>query len=249
MVAVREIEQSMMKKRTCSCRTVSSRVTAPSAAPRISTATAASPAAAPMPHGPGQPGLGVSGHAPVMRDSEHYFVSLAGSKRAAGMDECGAMQDEVVNKLEEWFDDGLRDWDISRDAPYFGFRIPGHRRQVFLRLGRCADRLHGQFQRSVQRKGLDFDDLAETGDTETLSLHRQGHHLFPLPVLAGDADGRRLPTPTAVYAHGFLTVNGNKMSKSRGTFIMASTYLDHLHPDYLRYYFAAKLGRHSWIST
>jgi methionyl-tRNA synthetase len=155
----------------------------------------------------------------------------------------GALQPEIANKLQEWFADGLRDWDISRDAPYFGFRIPGTEDKYFYVWVDAPVGYAASFKELCERKGLDFD--AWWGPDSPAELYHfigkdivYFHTLFWPAMLMGAG----LRTPTAVYAHGFLTVDGAKMSKSRGTFISARTYLDHLHPDYLRYYFAAKLG-------
>jgi methionyl-tRNA synthetase len=160
----------------------------------------------------------------------------------------GRLPARGLNKLQEWLgepgENKLTDWDISRDAPYFGFEIPGRAGQVFLRLAGCADRLHGLVQEPVRKQGLDFDEFWGKGfDGRAVPLHRQGHPLLPRAVLAGRAGARRLPHADAVFAHGFLTVDGAKMSKSRGTFITAESYLAQgLNPEWLRYYFAAKLN-------
>ncbi len=186
----------------------------------------------------------VSGAKPVLRESEHYFITLSAFEdRLQEWMTSGALQGEVVNKMREWFDEGLRDWDISRDAPYFGFEIPGTTDKYFYVWVDAPVGYAASFRELCEREGLDFD--AWWGpDTEAEMYHFIGkdivyfHTLFWPAMLMGA--GMRVPT--AVYAHGFLTVDGAKMSKSRGTFIRARTYLDHLHPDYLRYYFAAKLG-------
>jgi methionyl-tRNA synthetase len=191
-----------------------------------------------------EPRSAVSGSRPVMRESEHYFFRL--SDFEAPLREwtgSGALQPEIANKLEEWFTDGLRDWDISRDAPYFGFRIPGTEDKYFYVWVDAPVGYIASFRELCDRLGLDFDAWWEPGSTAEVH-HFIGkdivyfHTLFWPAMLMGAG----FRTPTAVYAHGFLTVDGAKMSKSRGTFIRARTYLDHLHPDYLRYYFAAKLG-------
>ena len=145
--------------------------------------------------------------------------------------------------MQEWFDDGLRDWDISRDEPYFGFKIPGTDDKYFYVWVDAPIGYMASFKELSERIDLDFDDWWKP-DTETELYNFVGkdiiyfHTLFWPAMLMGS--GYR--TPTAVYAHGFLTVDGAKMSKSRGTFIQARTYLDHLNPDYLRYYFCARLG-------
>jgi methionyl-tRNA synthetase len=191
-----------------------------------------------------EPRSAVSGTAPVMRDSEHYFVQLANfGERLQQWVGSGALQDEVANKLREWFVDGLRDWDITRDAPYFGFRIPGTEDKYFYVWVDAPIGYMASFREFCATQGLDFDDWWRPGsDTELYHFIGKDivyfHTLFWPAMLMGS--GYR--TPTAVFAHGFLTVDGTKMSKSRGTFIMARSYLDHLNPDALRYYFCAKLG-------
>ncbi|MGI9321917.1 MAG: methionine--tRNA ligase, partial [Thiogranum sp.] len=151
--------------------------------------------------------------------------------------------EEVSNKLGEWFADGLRAWDISRDAPYFGFEIPDAPGKFFYVWLDAPIGYLASFKQYCERTGTDFDAYWRTGSQAEV-YHFIGkdiiyfHALFWPAMLTG-ADFR---SPTAIFAHGFLTVNGQKMSKSRGTFIKARTYLDHLNPEYLRYYFAAKLG-------
>ena len=190
------------------------------------------------------PHSAVSGAAPVMRDSEHYFVRLSEFEdRLQSWMASGALQPEVVNKMQEWFDDGLRDWDISRDEPYFGFKIPGTDDKYFYVWVDAPIGYMASFKELCARTKLDFDKWWQpNSDTELYNFVGKDiiyfHTLFWPAMLMG-ADFR---PPTAVYAHGFLTVNGAKMSKSRGTFIRARTYLDQLNPDYLRYYFCARLG-------
>lgn len=186
----------------------------------------------------------VSGTAPVMRESEHYFVRLSEFEdRLQDWMTSGSLQPEVVNKMQEWFDDGLRDWDISRDEPYFGFKIPGTNDKYFYVWVDAPIGYMASFKELCDRTGLDFDDWWKP-DTDTELYNFIGkdiiyfHTLFWPAMLMGSG----FRSPTAVYAHGFLTVDGAKMSKSRGTFIRARTYLNHLNPDYLRYYFCARLG-------
>ena len=190
------------------------------------------------------PRSAVSGSKPVFRESEHYFVRLSDFEQPLkDWVSSGALQSEVSNKLQEWFIDGLRDWDISRDAPYFGFQIPGTEDKYFYVWVDAPIGYISSFRELCDREGLDFDDWWGV-DSNAEVYHFIGkdivyfHTLFWPAMLMGAG----LRTPTAVYAHGFLMVDGAKMSKSRGTFIKARTYLDHLNPDYLRYYFAAKLG-------
>lgn len=191
-----------------------------------------------------EPRSAVSGTAPVMRDSEHYFVRLSEFEdRLHAWMTSGALQPEVVNKMQEWFEDGLRDWDISRDEPYFGFKIPGTDDKYFYVWVDAPIGYMASFKELCDRTELDFDDWWKP-DTDTEMYNFIGkdivyfHTLFWPAMLMGAG----FRSPTAVYAHGFLTVDGAKMSKSRGTFIEARTYLDHLNPDYLRYYFCARLG-------
>jgi len=190
------------------------------------------------------PRSAVSGSKPVLKESEHYFITLSAFEESLReWMASGALQAEVTNKLREWFDDGLRDWDISRDAPYFGFEIPGTSDKYFYVWVDAPIGYAASFKELCERTGLDFDEWWAPGsDTEVYHFIGKDivyfHTIFWPAMLMGA--GMRIPT--AVYAHGFLTVDGAKMSKSRGTFIRARTYLDHLHPDYLRYYFAAKLG-------
>jgi len=190
------------------------------------------------------PRSAVTGSPPVMKKSEHYFFRLSDfEQQLQQWMASGALQAEISNKLQEWFTDGLRDWDISRDAPYFGFRIPGTEDKYFYVWVDAPVGYIASFRELCERLGLDFDAWWSPGSTAEVH-HFIGkdivyfHTLFWPAMLMGAG----FRTPTAVYAHGFLTVDGAKMSKSRGTFIRARTYLDHLHPDYLRYYFAAKLG-------
>ena len=185
----------------------------------------------------------LSGATPVEKESEHYFFSLPDFEKYLQDWVPGHVQNEVVNKLDEWFEAGLQEWDISRDAPYFGFQIPGTEDKYFYVWMDAPIGYLASFKNLCNRQGLDFDGWWRQ-DANTEVYHFIGkdiiyfHALFWPAMLAGSG----LRTPTAVFAHGFLTVNGQKMSKSRGTFITARTYLEHLNPEYLRYYFAAKLG-------
>jgi methionyl-tRNA synthetase len=186
----------------------------------------------------------VSGTRPVERDSEHLFFRLGNFEpMLREWTRSGAIDAAVANKLDEWFDAGLKDWDVSRDAPYFGFEIPGHPGKFFYVWLDAPIGYMGAFLALSRARGLDFD--AWWGKESATELrHFIGkdilyfHTLFWPAVLAGSG----FRTPTAVHAHGFLSVNGQKMSKSRGTFITARRYLERLPPEPLRYYFAAKLG-------
>jgi methionyl-tRNA synthetase len=191
----------------------------------------------------------VSGAVPEPRESEHLFFRLADFEpMLRDWTRGGGLQAQVANKLDEWFDAGLKGWDISRDAPYFGFEIPDHPGKFFYVWLDAPIGYMASFKQLCESErgraaGLDFD--AFWGKDSAAELYHfigkdiiYFHALF-WPAMLHGADFR---TPTAVFAHGFLTVDGQKMSKSRGTFIKARTYLDHLNPEYLRYYFAAKLG-------
>ena len=188
----------------------------------------------------------LSGATPVEKESEHYFFRLPDFE--AFLKDWtatpGRLQDSIANKLSEWFDSGLNDWDISRDAPYFGFEIPGAPNKYFYVWVDAPIGYMASFKKLCEsRPDLDFDAYWRP-DSSTELYHFIGkdivyfHALF-WPAMLHGADYR---TPTGVFAHGFLTVNGEKMSKSRGTFIKAETYLQHLNPEYLRYYFASKLS-------
>jgi len=187
----------------------------------------------------------LSGTTPVKRESEHYFFKLSeyGERLRDWMQEA-KLDKNVVSKLNEWFDAGLQDWDISRDAPYFGFRIPGTEDKYFYVWLDAPVGYMASFKHLCDRTdGLEFGDYWNA-DSDAEVYHFIGkdimyfHTLFWPAVLKGAG----FRTPTSVYAHGFLTVDGHKMSKSRGTFIKARTYLDNLNPEFLRYYYAAKLG-------
>jgi len=196
----------------------------------------------------------VSGAKPVEKESLHFFVKLADfegllkewleERRAAG-----GLQSEVVNKLKEWFADGLRSWDVSRDAPYFGFEIPGQPGKYFYvwvdapvgYLAAFKELCEGGSKPDLT--AADFDRFLDA-DSDTEMVHFIGKDIIYFHTLFWPAmlHGAGLRMPTAVNVHGFLTVDGAKMSKSRGTFVNARTYLDHLDADYLRYYLASMLG-------
>jgi methionyl-tRNA synthetase len=186
----------------------------------------------------------VSGTTPVWRESEHFFFRLSAFEQAlASWVKSGTLQTSVVRKLEEWFSQGLRDWDISRDAPYFGFEIPDAPGKFFYVWFDAPIGYLGSFTQLCARTGLKFDEFLASDSTAEMH-HFIGkdilyfHTLF-WPAVLQAAGARR---PTAVHAHGFVTINGEKMSKSRGTFITARRYLQSFAPEYLRYYFAAKLS-------
>ena len=186
----------------------------------------------------------VSGATPIERESVHYFFELGHFETMLKQwTESGHLQDSVANKLHEWFGDGLKGWDISRDEPYFGFEIPDAPGKYFYVWLDAPIGYMASFKNYCDNNGLDFDTFWAPESKAEL-YHFIGkdivyfHGLF-WPAMLYGADFR---TPTAIFSHGFLTVDGQKMSKSRGTFIKARTYLEHLDPEYLRYYFAAKLS-------
>lgn len=186
---------------------------------------------------------------PVIKSSKHYFFDLPkfNDFLQNWTKQDGRLQTSIFNKLNEWFEAGLQPWDISRDAPYFGFKIPNTPidepdKYFYVWLDAPVGYM-ASFKNLCERTGLDFDEYFKKDGTTEL-YHFIGkdivyfHALF-WPAMLYGADYR---TPTAINAHGFLTVNGEKMSKSRGTFIKAETYIEHLNPEYLRYYFASKLS-------
>ena len=191
------------------------------------------------------PKSAVSGATPVMKDTEHFFFDLpAFEGMLKEWTRSGALQVEMANKLDEWFEQGLQQWDITRDAPYFGFEIPDAPGKYFYVWLDAPIGYMGSFKNlCAKRPELSFDEFWGKDSTAEV-YHFIGkdivyfHSLFWPAMLHGS--GYR--QPNSVYAHGYVTVNGAKMSKSKGTFIKARTYLDHLDPEYLRYYYAAKLS-------
>jgi len=186
----------------------------------------------------------VSGTAPVERESEHLFFRLDHFEpMLRAWTRSGALGASVANKLVEWFTAGLRDWDISRDAPYFGFEIPGHPGKFFYVWLDAPVGYMASFLAYSRGRGLSFDDWWGP-DSDTELHHFIGKDILYFHTLFWPAvlEGAGFRKPTAVHTHGFLTVDGQKMSKSRGTFITGRRYLERLPPEPLRYYFAAKLG-------
>lgn len=187
----------------------------------------------------------LSGAKPIEKESEHYFFKLQNyADLLHAWTRNGHLQEQVTNKLDEWFEMGLQEWDISRDAPYFGFNIPGETKKYFYVWLDAPIGYMASFQNLCERRpDLNFNDYWNN-DSKTELYHFIGkdimyfHTLF-WPALLNGADFRM---PTAIFCHGFLTIDGQKMSKSRGTFIKAHTYLQHLNPEYLRYYLATKLS-------
>jgi methionyl-tRNA synthetase len=198
-----------------------------------------------------EPFSAVSGAKPELRNSDHYFFKLSDNSCQQFLREwtrSGTLQPEAANKMQEWLgtdgENKLSDWDISRDAPYFGFEIPDAPGKYFYVWLDAPVGYMGSFKQLCAKKGLNFDDYWHS-DSETELCHFIGkdilyfHALF-WPAMLKNAGFR---TPTKLFAHGFLTVNGEKMSKSRGTFITAKSYVDHVkNTEYLRYYYAAKLN-------
>jgi methionyl-tRNA synthetase len=185
----------------------------------------------------------ISGKCPIQKLSEHYFFRL--DKYATVLKAWGqkSLQPEIINKLNEWFDLGLKPWDISRDSPYFGFEIPDRPGKYFYvwldaPLGYIAS-----FKNLCTRKKTDWEEYWRAGSNTEL-YHFVGKDIIYFHALFWPAilESANLRKPTSIFTHGYLTINGQKMSKSRGTFVLASDYLKHLDPEYLRYYFAAKLG-------
>jgi len=186
----------------------------------------------------------ISGAKPVEKASEHLFFNLPDFEdMLKTWTRAGHLQEEVANKLDEWFEAGLQQWDISRDAPYFGFSIPGEKDKYFYVWLDAPIGYLASFKNLCQREGIDFDAFTRPGgDTEMYHFIGKDIMYFHCLFWPAMLHGSGFRTPCAVYIHGFLTVDGQKMSKTRGTFIKAETWLKHLEPEYLRYYFAAKLS-------
>jgi methionyl-tRNA synthetase len=191
-----------------------------------------------------KPVSAISGATPIDKESEHLFVKLGNFEQMLKqwMNQ-GTLQPAVIHKLSEWFEQGLQSWDISRDSPYFGFEIPDAPNKYFYVWLDAPIGYLASFKNLCDKSGLNFDRFWKPDSTAEV-YHFIGkdiiyfHALF-WPALLFGGDFRK---PTAIFAHGFLTIDGQKMSKSRGTFITARSYLNHLNPEYLRYYFAAKLS-------
>ena len=187
----------------------------------------------------------VSGAAPIRKETEHYFFKLSECEDfLKTWTRSGTLQGEAANKMGEWFENGLNDWDISRDAPYFGFEIPDAPGKYFYVWLDAPIGYMASFKNLCDQQGLNFDEYW-VKDSKTELYHFIGKDILYFHALFWPAtlefSGHR--KPTQIFAHGFLTVNGEKMSKSRGTFITARSYLDHIkNPEYLRYYYAAKLN-------
>ncbi len=192
------------------------------------------------------PKSAVSGATPVMKDSEHFFFDLPQFETwlAGWVRGSGAIQEEMANKMQEWFESGLQQWDITRDAPYFGFEIPGAPGKYFYVWLDAPIGYMASFKNLCNKRGdIDFDSYWKKDSTAEL-YHFIGKDIAYFHCLFWPAmlEGAGFRQPTKVNVHGYVTVNGAKMSKSKGTFIKASTYLKHLDPECLRYYYAAKLN-------
>ena len=189
----------------------------------------------------------VSGATPILKESEHFFFDLpAFSNMLQAWIHSGTLQEQVANKMQEWFEAGLQPWDISRDAPYFGFEIPDAPGKYFYVWLDAPIGYMGSFLNYCNKNNKAIFDEFWSKDSTTELYHFIGkdivyfHSLFWPAML----DGSEHRKPSNIFVHGYVTVDGAKMSKSRGTFIQASTYLRHLDPDCLRYYYAAKLSPH-----
>ncbi len=183
------------------------------------------------------------GSTPVLKQSEHYFFKLTDyEKQLRDIFAKGYIQESVSNKLDEWFNAGLKDWDISRDGPYFGFKIPGEEDKYFYVWLDAPIGYMASAKNYCDKNGLDFNAVWNGPDYELYHFIGKDimyfHALFWPAMLVGAG----FKTANKLFVHGFLTVDGQKMSKSRGTFIKAATYLNHLDPEYLRYYYASKLS-------
>lgn len=187
----------------------------------------------------------LSGATPVEKESEHFFFNLPNHEAMLKeWTQSGHLQPQVTNKLNEWFDAGLKAWDISRDAPYFGFEIPGEVGKYFYVWLDAPVGYMASFKKYCQaHQDVSFEEFWQANSPTEL-YHFIGKDIIYFHALFWPAmlEGAGYRKPTGIFAHGFLTINGQKMSKSRGTFITASTYAQHLNPEYLRYYFAAKLS-------
>jgi methionyl-tRNA synthetase len=189
----------------------------------------------------------LSGAKPIEKESEHYFFKLQNyAEFLKEWTRDNHLQAQVSHKLDEWFEEGLKEWDISRDAPYFGFLIPGEENKYFYVWLDAPVGYMASFKNLCERrKEINFAEYWAK-DSNTELYHFIGKDIIYFHALFWPAilKGAGFRTPSAIFANGFLTIDGQKMSKSRGTFIKARTYLQHLQPDYLRYYFAAKLSNH-----
>jgi len=182
------------------------------------------------------------GATPTLQTSRHYFFKLADYEQSLrALIAGGHTQKSVANKLDEWFKAGLKDWDISRDGPYFGFKIPGEENKFFYVWLDAPIGYMASAKNYCDNNGLDFDELWNSKEIELYHFIGKDIMYFHALFFPAMLIGAGFKTANKLFVHGFLTVNGEKMSKSRGTFIRASTYINHLNPEYLRYYYASKL--------
>jgi len=185
----------------------------------------------------------VSGAKPIEKESEHYFFKLGDFENFLRNWVDNHVQEQMIHKLNEWFESGLQNWDISRDAPYWGFEIPDAPGKYFYVWLDAPIGYMASFKNWCDKNDVDFDEYwGAASDAELYHFIGKDIAYFHTLFWPAMLEGAGFRKPNGVFCHGFLTVNGQKMSKSRGTFIMAETYLNHLRPEYLRYYFAAKLG-------
>lgn len=186
----------------------------------------------------------VSGATPILKDSEHFFFDLPKfESMLKDWIRSGAIKNEMANKLEEWFEQGLQQWDISRDAPYFGFEIPNAPGKFFYVWVDAPVGYMASFKNFAEQNGIDDNEFWQPGnDTELYHFIGKDITYFHCLFWPAMLQGAGFRKPSGVNIHGFVTVNGAKMSKTKGTFIKGRTYLDHLNPEYLRYYFASKLN-------
>ncbi|MGB0467671.1 MAG: methionine--tRNA ligase [Pontibacterium sp.] len=185
----------------------------------------------------------VSGAKPIEKESEHYFFKLGDFEDFLRNWVDNHVQAQMIHKLNEWFESGLQNWDISRDAPYWGFEIPDAPGKYFYVWLDAPIGYMASFKNWCEKNNVDFDEYwGESSDAELYHFIGKDIAYFHTLFWPAMLEGAGFRKPNGVFCHGFLTVDGQKMSKSRGTFIMAESYLKHLRPEYLRYYFAAKLG-------
>ena len=247
LLAVKSL-RPMTQKSNYSWPTATSKAPAPAVKPKINTVINCEVCSATYaPTELIEPRSVISGATPIEKKSTHYFFKLP--EFQAFLTEwvnSGHVEKEVANKLAEWLNAGLQEWDISRDAPYFGFEIPDTVGKYFYVWLDAPVGYMASFKHFCQANDVDFDSywLKDNNQhNETELYHFIGKDIINFHALFWPAllDTAGFRTPTKVCAHGFLTVNGKKMSKSRGTFVNARTYLNHLNPEYIRYYFASKL--------
>lgn len=186
----------------------------------------------------------ITGTTPIEKESDHYFFKLKNYETfLKEWTQSGRLQSQVTNKLNEWFEAGLNNWDISRDAPYFGFEIPDAPGKYFYVWLDAPMGYLSIFKELCEKQGIDFEQFWTKESTAEVH-HFIGKDIIYFHALFWPAllHGANYRTPTSVFAHSFLTIDKQKMSKSRGTFIQAKTFAEHINPEYLRYYFAAKLS-------